>query len=96
MTTAHRAAWVHHHGQIPAGLTVDHICRVRRCVNVAHLRLLTNRENASDNGQTFLNPVIDTPCRKGHQRRENASGYRYCPTCRNVRKRAYRLKARAA
>src|ERR1700739_2732367 len=45
-TAAHRAAWVHIHGQIPEGMTVDHkpTCD-RRCVNVKHLRLLTNFEN---------------------------------------------------
>jgi hypothetical protein len=47
MTLAHRAAWVHANGQIPDGMTVDHkpTCD-RRCVNVDHLRLLTNYENA--------------------------------------------------
>ena len=43
---AHRAAWVAVHGQIPEGMTVDHTCKNRRCVNVAHLRLLSNFENA--------------------------------------------------
>lgn len=51
MTTAHRAAWVAVHGQILQGMTVDHLCRRQRCVNVAHLRLLTNLENARDNSQ---------------------------------------------
>lgn len=42
---AHRAAWVHVNGQIPAGMTIDHTCKNKRCVNVAHLRLLDNYEN---------------------------------------------------
>ena len=46
-TTAHRASWVHANGrQIPDGMTVDHTCKNRRCVNPAHLRLLSNFENA--------------------------------------------------
>lgn len=44
--TAHRAAWVYAHGQIPEAMTIDHMCKNRRCVNVEHLRLLTNYENA--------------------------------------------------
>ena len=45
--TAHRAAWVYaHRQQIPVGMTVDHLCKNRRCVNPAHLRLLSNFENA--------------------------------------------------
>lgn len=47
-TTAHRAAWTAAHGPIPEGMTVDHLCRVKRCVRVEHLRLLTNLENAKD------------------------------------------------
>ena len=42
MTTAHRAAWVHANGQIPDGMTIDHMCKNRRCVNVKHLRVLSN------------------------------------------------------
>ena len=43
---AHRAAWEAANGPIPDGMTVDHICFERRCVNPAHLRLLTHAENA--------------------------------------------------
>lgn len=47
VTTAHRASWVYaNDGQIPDGMTIDHTCKVRRCVNPAHLRLLPNFENA--------------------------------------------------
>ena len=47
MTTAQRAAWVAHTGeQIPAGMTIDHTCKERRCVNPDHLRMLSNFENA--------------------------------------------------
>lgn len=54
MTTAHRASWTAVHGQIPLGMTVDHVCKIRTCVNVAHLRLLTNVDNARDNRQADL------------------------------------------
>lgn len=42
----HRAAWTHVNGQVPLGMTLDHVCRNRRCVNPEHLRLLPNFENA--------------------------------------------------
>lgn len=45
MRTAHRVAWELAHGEIPPGMQVDHACHVRACVNVAHLRLATRREN---------------------------------------------------
>lgn len=43
---AHRAAWVHVNGQVPLGVTFDHICKNRPCVNPDHLRLMSNFENA--------------------------------------------------
>lgn len=55
-TTAHRVAWLAANGPIPEGLTVDHACRNPICCNPAHLRLLTNRENAADNRQARRGP----------------------------------------
>ena len=49
MVLAHRAAWTHVNGQVPIGMTLDHLCKNRRCVNPAHLRLLSNYENARRN-----------------------------------------------
>lgn len=46
MVLAHRAAWVHAHGQLPLGMTLDHTCKVKTCVNPSHLRMLPNFENA--------------------------------------------------
>ncbi|WP_375544230.1 HNH endonuclease signature motif containing protein [Pseudoclavibacter albus] len=43
---AHRASWTHVHGQVPYGMTLDHICKQRLCVNPDHLRLMSNFENA--------------------------------------------------
>lgn len=60
---AHRAAHTHAHGPIPVGMVVDHMCGTRSCVNPAHLRLLTNRENPRrKNGVDF--PLGQ--CRWGH------------------------------
>lgn len=42
---AHRYAWERVHGPIPDGLTVDHLCRVRRCVNVEHMELTDRVDN---------------------------------------------------
>lgn len=51
VTVAHRLAWILANGAIPDGLTVDHVCHNRRCCNPSHLRLLSNVENATDQGQ---------------------------------------------
>lgn len=45
MCQAHRVSWELIHGPIPSGLQVDHLCRVPRCINPSHLRLVTHAQN---------------------------------------------------
>jgi hypothetical protein len=42
---AHRVAWELLIGPIPEGMQLDHLCLVKRCVNPAHLRIVTGKEN---------------------------------------------------
>jgi hypothetical protein len=42
---AHRAAWVRKNGTIPSGMFLDHLCRVRHCVNPDHLEIVSHAEN---------------------------------------------------
>lgn len=85
---AHRCAWELTHGRIPDGLTIDHICRTRRCCNPAHLRLLTNLNNATDNGQGRK-----THCPSGHPYSganlyiQPSNGSRRCRACAANRRR---------
>ena len=86
MSLGHRVAWEAEHGPIPEGMTIDHICRNRRCVNVAHLRLLSNVENARMNG----NWVKDS-CKRGHafdhaNTYRDPSGHRRCRQCARDRR----------
>src|ERR1035438_769524 len=41
----HRLAWLHYKGPIPKHLQLDHLCGVKRCANVDHLRMCTAQEN---------------------------------------------------
>lgn len=44
-TYVHRYAYEIMVGPIPAGLTIDHLCRVTKCVNPSHLEPVTIQEN---------------------------------------------------
>ena len=86
---AHRYEWEKLHGPIPDGMTIDHICRVRRCINVEHLRLLSNVDNAKDNGQSKK-----THCAAGHAFTASNTfyskeGWRRCRECSRIAAREY-------
>lgn len=42
---AHRVAYEWEHGAVPQDTKIDHICHNRACVNVSHLRAVTNKQN---------------------------------------------------
>lgn len=93
---AHRLAWEPVHGPVPAGLQLDHLCRVRRCVNPAHLELVTARENLLRSPWTLASiNAAKEECPSGHPYSE-ANTYRYpqgtrsCRICRQERAKARR------
>lgn len=43
---AHRYSWELHNTPIPDGMQIDHECRNRACVNPAHLRLVSPKQNS--------------------------------------------------
>ena len=52
--SAHRAYYLKHRGQIPAGYALDHLCRTKRCVNPAHLEAVSGATNTRRGPQTRL------------------------------------------
>lgn len=85
----HRYVWEQANGPIPAGLQIDHQCRVRACVNVQHLRVVTHRINSTEN-VVGSGPQINrakTHCPKGHEYTEantyrDKNGWRCCKRCK--------------
>jgi HNH endonuclease len=51
---AHRVVYLLLRGAIPPGLQLDHLCRVRTCVNPDHLAPVTNAENSRRGAQARL------------------------------------------
>ena len=58
MVYAHRHYYERVRGPIPANRQVDHLCRVRACVNPDHLELVTARENIRRGSNT--RPTIES------------------------------------
>lgn len=63
MEYAHRVAYALTHGDISAGMDVDHTCYNKSCVNPSHLRAATrkqnteNREGAQSNSKSGIRGV---------------------------------------
>lgn len=82
---AHRYAWEREHGAIPHGMTIDHLCRVRRCVNVEHMELVSGPENTR-RGADF-NRARKTRCKSGRHEWKSSPTYPQCPQCKTERER---------
>jgi hypothetical protein len=98
---AHVWAYTHVVGPIARPLEPDHLCRVRGCVNPAHLEVVTRRENQL-RGQTFAaRNAAKTHCINGHPfdaantYRRTGSNRRECRKCRCAAVQRIKVKARA-
>lgn len=86
----HRWAYKHFVGEIPDGWEVDHLCRVRCCVNPSHLEAVEPKENKArgmapsavqrrtvcvPQGHELVTMTYCKTCRKASQRRSNRVQY---------------------
>lgn len=81
---AHRLVYELLVGPIPAGLQIDHLCRVRNCVNPAHMEPVTLAENVRRGTSGAINRT-KTHCPKGHEYTADNTythkGKRACKAC---------------
>ena len=85
---AHRVAYVIYRGSIPAGLELDHLCRVRACVNPWHLELVTRKENLNRGMHPLHVAHRIGTCLRGHE----LNGRRRCLICHNEWQREHRRR----
>lgn len=98
---AHRAAWFRKNGPIPDGMVIHHECGNRQCVNVDHLRCLTNLEHnrIHNNAESWYERQRSkTHCPQGHEYTpENTKvkrGRRHCRECAREQSRRYYARNR--
>jgi hypothetical protein len=110
MQLVHRVMYRQARGPIPLGLELDHLCRVRRCCNPAHLEAVTHAENVRRGqagvvvAETNRRRGADvTHCPNGHEYTDantyvyaNKRGWqmRHCRTCDKLKKQARRAVAK--
>ena len=97
----HRTMYESHVAVIPKGITLDHICRVRNCVNPTHLDPVTLAENISRGDYGWRGKL--THCKHGHEFTSdntivkptggrNGDGSRQCRECGRIAQRAYQQR----
>ncbi len=96
--SAHRWAYESLRTEIPVGLDIDHLCRVRDCVDPWHMEPVTRAVNV------LRASMLITHCPRGHdytadnvilKRHRNGSMTRNCRQCHrdDSRERARRVRA---
>jgi hypothetical protein len=97
---AHRAVYELFNGKIPKNMTLDHLCRNRKCVNPDHLEVVTIGENVlRGEGLTAINKR-KTHCIRGHEfdsknTEIRPNGGRRCLTCRREDNKSFWLKEKS-
>lgn len=100
---AHRAVYEYLTRQeIPPKATVDHVCRVKSCVNPDHMEIVSNRENILRGGSMAALYARRTHCPRGHPfDGDNLRVYksdgnsRTCLTCKREASRRTAARARS-
>ncbi len=102
---AHRFSYESLVGKIPDGLTIDHLCRNKACVNPNHLEPVTMRINVLRGTSIVANNAAKKQCDHGHSfDKKNTyvyksgprKGARKCRTCERIRMQKTRSSRRAS
>lgn len=96
---AHIFSYVYHHGPVPEGKELDHLCRNKCCSNPKHLEAVTHRENCTRSPiHPFFNADVraklpsrkQSHCKRGHELSEENRGRRgRCKVCARLYARSH-------
>lgn len=92
----HRIMWEQYNDKIPDGMQIDHLCRVRQCINPDHLEPVSPRVNTLRGDGIAAKLARRTKCNYGHNFDSTGyQGYRRCSTCNraNAKRFYHRHKA---
>ena len=86
-------------GVIPSGLQVDHLCRVRHCVNPDHLEAVSPRTNFLRSQNPFAVMHSERRCMQGHviagenEYRRKVTGGRIAVQCKTCEQQRWRKQS---
>ena len=90
----HRYAYEKWVGPIAPRMTIDHLCKVKLCINPTHLEAVSLRENILRGRGWVWHHVQATHCPQGHpydaENTNHRRGRRYCRACERARDRGRR------
>jgi len=93
---AHSVSYEVNIGPIPKGLEIDHLCRVRNCVNPAHLEPVTHAENMRRSPMQGVMQKAKTHCPQGHPYAGDNlyihKNRRSCKICQRAKKVRWELR----
>lgn len=100
---AHRIAWELTRGEIPVGLTIDHLCRNTLCMNPDHMEPVTQRVNILRGNCVSARNAKKTHCNRGHAftpentatTTRNGAPRRVCRTCKRANATAHTKRRKA-
>ncbi len=96
---AHRFSYALHNDVLVTDMTINHLCKNRKCVNPAHLEQITRGENTlhKDSQSPSAINKRKTQCPRGHEYNGintwvEKNGTRHCRPCNTINKRLQRKR----
>lgn len=97
---AHRISYIEFRGQILDGLTLDHVCRNRNCINPWHLEAVSAAVNAMRGDGPCARNARKAYCKKGHALNPTntylSEQGRHCRPCRAAASQLLRRRVASA